>query len=439
MGKTKKIHSDVVRDSVNTFGTNAVIAVLGLVQIFVQMKWIDPSVKGDYNSFSIWGSGFLSILGLSITSSVVYFVARYTARNTRAALAKITGGVFVLIFVVSTAVLLLMRNRALFQFQDMSADFLVAIIVNALLCLILNVFVGVLRGENKFKSFNIINLMQKVVTVALVIFIAWRPSTTVWIWGTNAITAAAIVMAVYGMRRWNGSKPRPAPEDDHPVEAGGMVAYSLKAHVSNVLTYVNGNLGNYIVQGLFNNVNLAVFSVAMTAGQQLCVLPNAVSQVIMSRLAAMNKDGDRKRLTLAFSKIVTYLTVIAAPLLYWVAKLFIPWIFPKYAGSLGPLPYLICGYIFISLATVLNNSIAAYGRPELNIIPTALGVATQLAADILLARLGMNGIAIATALALAVQGISSVVIFCAFSHTAPYRLFIPTKDEFVMLRNAFKK
>ncbi len=439
MSDAKKIRSDVVRDSISTFGTNAVISVLSLVQIFIQMRWIDPTVKGDNTSFTNWGSGFLTILSLSITSSVVYFVARYTMKNTRAALAKITGGVFALILVVSTTVLILLRNQSLFQFQKMPINFLAAIVVNALLCLVLNVFVGVLRGENKFKSYNIINLVQKIVMIVLVIYIACRPSTTVWIWGTNAIAAIAIVMADYGMRRWNGRKPQPAPEDDHPVEAGNMVAYSLKSHVSNVLTYINTYLGSYIVQGLYDNTKLGVYGVALTAGQQLCILPNAVSQVIMSRLAAMNTDSDRRRLTLTFSKTVTYLTVVSAPILYWACRLLIPWIFPKYAGSLGPLPYLICGYVFISFATVLNNSIAAYGRPELNIIPTVLGVATNCVSVFLLAPLGMNGIAIATALSLAVQGITSIVIFCVYSHTPVYRLFVFTKEEFAMLKGVFKK
>jgi O-antigen/teichoic acid export membrane protein len=440
MSKTKKIRSDVMRDSVNTFGTNAVISVLSLVQIFIQMRWINPAVKGDNTSFTNWGSGFLTVLSLSITSSVVYFIARYTMRNTRAALAKITGGVFALILVVSTAVLVLLRSRSLFEFQKMPVNFIVAIVVNALLCLVLNVFVGVLRGENKFKSFNIINLVQKIVMIVLVIYIACRPSTTVWIWGTNAIAAIAIGMAVYGMWRWNGPKPQPVPEDDHPVAAGGMVAYSLKSHVSNVLTYVNTYLGSYVVQGLYGNGNLAVYGVALTAGQQLCILPNAVSQVIMSRLAAMNKDGDRQRLTLTFSKIVTYLTVISAPLLYWACRLLIPWIFPKYAGSLGPLPYLICGQVFISFATVLNNSIAAYGRPELNIIPTVCGVVTNIVFDFLLIpKMGMNGIALATALSMTMQGVSSIVIFCRYTHTPFYRLIIPTKEEFAMAKGVFKK
>lgn len=438
MAKEKKIRSDVVRDSVNTFGTNAIGTILTLIQTFAVMRRVNLQVKGDYTSFTYWSSGFLTILSLSITSSVIYFVARYTIRNTRTALAKVTGSIFALILVVSSGVLIALRNSS--YFQHMPVNFLVAMEVNALLCLVLNVFVGALRGENKFKSFNIINLVQKIITTVLALYIAFHPSAPIWIWGTNAVAAIAIVMAAYAMRRWNGPQPQPAPEDDHPVKAGEMVNYSLKSHVSNVLTYVNTYLGNYIIQGKYNVSNLAVFSTANTIAQQLWVLPDAVSQVIMSRIASTNNANDKLHLTLVSSKVVTYVTVISAFLLYWVAKLFIPWIFPLYVGSLKLLPYLIAGSVFISFAKVLNNSIAACGRPELNIIPTVCGVVTNIVSNLLLIpHMGMNGVALATALSLTMQGIASIVIFCVYSHTPFYRLIIPTKEEFNMAKGIFKK
>ncbi len=436
--KGKKLSSDVVRDSVNTFGTNAVGAVLTLIQTFAVMRRVNLQVKGNYNAFQTWSSGFLTILGLSITSSVIYFVARYKIQNTRAALTKVTGGVFAAILVVSGVILVALRNSSFFR--DMPVNFLVAMVVNALLCLILNVFVGVLRGENKFKSFNIINLVQRIVTMVLALYIAFRPSATIWIWGTNVIAAAAILLALYGMRRWNGPMPQPIPEDDHPATAGGIVTYSLKSHVSMVLTFCNTYLGNYIVQGQYGISNLAVYSSALTIAQQLKILPDAVSQVIMSRIAAMSAEKDRLRLTLIASKAVTYVTAVAALVLYWAAKVFVPLIFPIYTGSLEPLPYLVAGFIFISCATVLNNSIAAYGKPELNIIPTALGIAASCVSYfIFIPLMGMNGVAVATALSMTMQGVSSMVIFCLFTHTPAYRLIIPSKEEIASVRGLFKR
>lgn len=439
IGRKKQGHSsDVVRDSVNTFGTNAIGAVLTLIQTFAVLRRVNPQVKGSYNAFQTWSSGFLTIIGLSITSSVIYFVARYKIQNTRAALIKVTGWVFAAILVISGAILIALRNSSFFR--DMPVNFLVAMIVNALLCLILNIFVGVLRGENKFKSFNIINLAQRIVTTALALYIAFRPSAPIWIWGTNAVAVMAIVMAIYGMRRWNGPKPQPMPEDDHSVTAGNMATYSLKSHVSNILTFANTYLGNYIVQGQYGISNLAVYSTSLTIAQQLKILPDAVSQVIMSRIAAMSASKDRLHLTLVASKIVTYVTAVAALILYWVAKLLIPRLFPIYVGSLSPLPYLVAGFIFISCATVLNNSIAAYGRPELNIIPTVLGiVANCISYFIFIPLMGMNGVAVATALSMTMQGVSSMVIFCMFTHTPAYRLLIPNGEEIAAVRGLFRR
>lgn len=434
----KKIHSDVVRDSINTFGTNAIGAVLTLIQAFAVMRRVDLDVKGNFNAFQNWSSGFLTIISLSITSSVIYFVARYKIQNTRETLVKLTGIIAAALVLLSTGVIALLRNTSFFA--GMPFDFLAAIVVNALLSLILNVCVGILRGENKFKAFNLINLAQRVVTTALYLYIAFRPDATVWIWGTNVVAFGAIFFALYGMRRWNGPKPQPSPEDDHAVAPGGMVVYSLKSHVSNILTYINTNLGAYIVQYQYTVSGLALFNTAQTIAQQLWILPDAVSQVIMSRIASTSSREDKLRITVISSKLVALLTVFAAVLLYWLSALLIPVIFPRYKGSLSPLAFLVVGCVFICYAKVLSNSIAAYGRPELNIIPTACGVVTNCVSDLLLIPLmGMNGVALATALSMTVQGIVSMIIFCRYTGTPLCRLLVPTKSEIALARGIFKK
>ncbi|MGC7323256.1 hypothetical protein RBA16_27570, partial [Mycobacteroides abscessus subsp. massiliense] len=92
------------------------------------------------------------------------------------------------------------------------------------------------------------------------------------------------------------------------------------------------------------------------------------------------KQNDKLRLTLISTKVVAYITAVTALLVLWAADFFVPLLFPMYVGALAPLAYLIVGSIFISFAKVLGNSIAAYGRPELNIIPTAVGIASNCAA-----------------------------------------------------------
>jgi O-antigen/teichoic acid export membrane protein len=435
--KEKKIRSDIVRDSLYTFGTNIIGTILGLVSSIFVLHRINPKIRGYYSELQTWGGGFNTILGLSIASAAIYFVAHYRTENSKGALKRFTIITFAIIAVGSTAVLVSLRDSRLFNTTP--ASYLVAILVYALLSLLQNVVIGALRGQNKFKMFNIITLTQRILATMLAIFIAFRPAAGVWIWCTNAISFAAIIMAIYGVHRWNGPEPAPAPENDHRVKTSSMVTYSLKSHVSNVLNYLNSNLGNFIVQGNYGISSLGVFSTALTIAQQLWLLPDAVSQVILSRVAAMSDQKSKLHLTLLSTKIVAVVTTIASLLVLWAAYLFIPWLFPMYVGVLPLLSYLIVGTIVISYAKVLGNSIAAYGRPELNVLPNTLGFAVNcIVSFTCIPYLHIQGVALATSLSMVSQGISCMVIFCKYSHTPFYRLLVPNREELSSLRRAFR-
>lgn len=183
-----------------------------------------------------------------------------------------------------------------------------------------------------------------------------------------------------------------------------------------------------------------MYSTAVTMMQQVWILPDAVSQVIMSRIASMKEQNDKLKLTLISSKIVTYVTIVSAVLLVWVANVFVPKIFPMYVGALAPLKYLIVGSVFISYAKVLTNSISAYGRPELNIIPTALGIfANILFSFLLIPLMGVNGVAMATSISLTIQGLTSIIIFCIFTKTPFYKLIIPSREEISTVKGIIKR
>jgi O-antigen/teichoic acid export membrane protein len=436
--KEKKVRSSIIRDSLDTFGTNAFGSILSLVASLLVLNRVGSSVKGLYNTVQLWGGGFSTILGLSVNSAIIYYVSRYKIQNTRAAIKKLTLWISAAIVLIGTAVLLVMRSTP--SFQSISPFYLVAMVVYGVSSVVLNNSIAVLRGENKFRSYNMIVLIQRFLVFALAITIFLHPSATLWVWATIAISLAMIVLALYSIKRWSGPMPQPAEEDNVPVHTSSIMKYSLKAHVSNIMNYLNSNFGSYVVQGGYSVSQFGIYNTSVTMMQQVWIIPDAVSMVIMSRIAAMKEKNDKLKLTLISSKLVTYITLVSALLLVWVADFFVPKIFPMYIGALEPLKYLIIGSVFISYAKVLNNSISAYGRPELNIIPTALGIVANLLFSILLVPvMGINGVAAATAITLTLQGLSSIIIFCVFTKTPFYRLIIPNSDEIAMVKGILKR
>lgn len=436
--KTKKIRSAVVRDSISTFSTNIFNSVLGLFSSLIVLTRVEPKIRGYFSQMQLWGGGFYTILGLSIASAVIYYVAKNSIQNTKRTIQRLTVSIAVGIALIASCLLFFLRGSSFFN--ETPSSFLVAIVFYGVLSFLFNICMAVLRGENKFRSFNLVNLTQRILMTALAVFIFFHADPFIWVWGAVAISLCMTLFALYGVLRWNGPKPVPAPENDVEVGTRSMAGYSLKSHVSNVLTYLNSYLGSYIVQGVYSIANYSIYNTAVTMMKQVWVLPDAVSQVVLSRIAGMSEIKDKVRLTLLSSKIVTYITTVGAVALYWAAKLLVPVIFPLYVKALDPLPYLMIGSVFISYSKVLGNSIAGYGKPELNIISTAVGIVLNTVSSlILLPMMGLNGIALATSLSMTAQSISCIVIFCRFSHTPFYRLLIPNREEIAMVARVFHK
>lgn len=437
-GRTKKIHSAVVRDSISTFSTNLFNSALGLFASLIVLTRVEPEIRGYFSQLQLWGGGLYTILGLSAASAVIYFVARNSIQNAEHAIKRLSVCMTAVIAVVGIGLMFFLRGSSFFS-QTPTA-FLAAIVLYGVLSFLFNICMAILRGENKFKSYNLVNLFQRILMTALALLIFFRPNAYIWVWGAVCISCGMTLFALYGVIRWNGPKPKPAPENDRPVAVGEMVNYSLKSHVSNVLTYLNSYLGSYIVQGVYSIANYSIYNTAVTMMQQVWVLPDAVSQVILSRIAGLTEKKDKVRLTVLSSKVVAYITTVAAIAMYWLAKLLVPIIFPMYVGALGPLPYLMIGSVFISYSKVLGNSIAGYGRPELNIISTALGIACNIVSSlILLPLMGANGIALATSISMTTQAVSCIVIFCRYSHTPFYRLIVPNREEIAMAARIFHR
>ncbi len=426
--KSKKLSSDIVRDSVNTFGTNLFGSVLMILSVFLVLNRVDPSVLGYQTQMQSWGGAFTTLLGLSVTSAGVYFIAKHSIKNAKAAVLKLTVRLSAAIVAIAVVTLALLRNTHFFETTPVS--FLFATVLYTLCSFLFNICTMVLRGENKFKSYNIVILVQRILAFLVAILVFLRPSASLFVWATVAINVVMVVFALWAVGRWNGPKPVPAPGDDRPVGTGEMLNYSLKSHASNVLSFLNTSLGTYVVQGIYSISNYSIYSEANTAMQQIWLLPDAVSQVILSRLSAMEDIKGKLKITLLSCKLMTYLTTIGALLMLWAAQVLIPILFPKYIGCIVLMRYLALGYVIMSYVKILGNSIAAFGRPELNILPTAIGVTANIGFTLLLfPQMGVYGVATASSISMSLQSICCMVIFCVFTHTRPHRLLIPNKEE----------
>ncbi len=434
----KQRKGGVLQDALSTFGTNAFGAVLALISSFCIMPVLDPGESGLITQNQMVGSALFTLLSFSVNSSMIYYVSRFKLKNVVRSIKRVTVVLTILIAAAGALVVLILRDS---YFADTALLYCVCAVAYGVFSFVSNVFLAILRGENKFRVYNMINLMQRVITTLFALTVFLWPTAAVIVSGSIFILLLSIVIAWRAIRRdVSYAETPPAPENDREVGCGELLRYSLKAHVSNVLTFTNTNVSSIILKGYNGLTDFGVFTKAYTIVQQVWILPDAVSMVIMSRIAAMTKTDDKTKLATLSCKLVTYVTLICLPILVLLAEIFIPIVFPKYVDCVEPLKILTVGSFFITYAKVLANSIAAYGKPELNIISTAVGVVFNLGLSLLLIpNLLVTGAALATTLSLTAQGLTSIIIFCVYTKTPFYRLLLPTREDLSMAAGLLKR
>ena len=432
----KKPRSEVARDSISTLSTNVIGAILAALSSLILTSCLAPEQKGLITMTQLSGTTLVTLFSLSVNSAIIFYTSRHQTRHVRRALTRIslvlTG--FILIAGLFCAVFL--RN---FMYKNLPAMFIGLSILYAVFSFVSSVFLSILRGENRFSSYNIIILIQRILTIIFSLAIIFWRYPVIMVLANLLIMLVMIALSIFVMVRVRYETPLP-PEDDVDIPASKMVKYSLKSHASNVMSYVNSIISTYILNGLSPDTsNAGIYSFAYTLIEQLWLLPNAVSMVIMSRIAAMKVNEDKVRLTVMSCKIVTYITMLCAVLMLIAVQFLVPIFFPKYVLSITPMKILVVGSILITYAKVLANSIAAYGRPELNVISTAVGVVVNIIMGIILIpRFGINGTAMTTSLSLTVQGAASIIIFCKYTKTPIHTLLFPTKHEISLLVQMFR-
>ena len=107
------------------------------------------------------------------------------------------------------------------------------------------------------------------------------PSAMLLVTSMIGIQVLMIVLAMYGIKRWNGKEPEPAPDDDFPVRTGAMLRYSLKSHVSNVMTYINSYLGSDVYKRQQETLHFVQWLWSVSRGK--CALESTGSCALYGR------------------------------------------------------------------------------------------------------------------------------------------------------------
>ena len=182
------------------------------------------------------------------------------------------------------------------------------------------------------------------------------------------------------------------------------IKYGLRAHLSNVITFLHYRIALYLVSYLLGPTETGKYALAIQLAEVMWLVSSAASTIVFPESAAHNKSpAALKQMIEKIAAKVFQVTLAAALLAAALSTVAIPWIFGReYEGAVIPYIILLPGIVVWSYMSVLSNSLAGMGYQYINIRSAILCLAINIVGDLALIPLwGLPGAAFVSALAFA--------------------------------------
>lgn len=403
------------RNFAATFGRQVGAGLLGLITAAIIARVYGPEGNGAFAVALLLPNMLATFLNLGIAPANVYYLgsAQVTTRNVLYANVRI----YLILLIIGLAigtVILSWKGREFFPGVE---PFVLWLALAAFpLGLLQGFLTSIFQGLQQFRAYNLVLIAQPLIWLALIGALAILGiRNIVLLVGTHLLASlGVVVLAIWQLRPLLG--PREANYQTGYFRQA--LSYGWKAHLSNILAFVNYKVDIFLVNFFIDPAATGVYVIAVALAEKLWLVSQAVSTVLLPRLSQLSSDeAKRKKLTPLISRWVLMVTLLGGLVLAAIAYPFVALIFgAEYLDSVLPLLILLPGIVVGSASRVLANDIAARGRPELNMYTSVVVVVVNLIGNlVLIPPYGLVGAAIATTLAYSLNLILRLVIYSRFT------------------------
>ena len=414
-----------------TITTFAGIALVFLTSVVVS-RALGPEGKGVYDLMVATASLGGLALGLSLPAGITYAVARGTLSAASVAPGAIA--ISIAIGLGSFAILTAGREAAV-AIATLAPDsgLLDAGLISALAAI--SALGAMLRAALAGGGRVVLGARLDVIGrgAALLATAALAPGAT----PVSLVLAVLIGGSIGAVAEATFLQPRGFPAVG---AVRGLVTYSLRAHGANVIQFLNYRLDLFLVGFFRGPSEVGLYALAGTLGQLVWVVSGSVAGSLFPAVAADADPSRSPSLTAAAARLTTALSLAIA---VTGALLAVPGLRivygPDFVPAVMPLLVLLPGIVSLVPTRVIAAYFAGIGRPNLNLIISALSFVATVGLDLaLIPSHGMVGAAVASTASYVVGSVAGLVMFQTVSGVPAYRAVVPGRSDLLLLAEAIR-
>ncbi len=404
----------------NILGTlfrQAIGIVIGLGLSILLARSLGPMGNGQYAMGILLPTMLASFLNIGVSPANVYFIASKKIKLNSAFKTNLWLWFILCIIGVLIAALVL-ETQSNTWFPGVPLSILWLGILAFPLSLLQAFLSSLFQGLQDFKNYNYVSLITPGMTLLLAVFLVGILKLGVFgallsfIIGNLCGLITTLIILKPHLKKDNEKHENDVLKN-YTKECLG---YGWKAHLSNILAFVNYRADLFLVNFFLTPAATGIYLIAVQIAEKLWILSQAVSTVLLPRLSELHNDDEkRQQLTPLIARWVLLVSAVGTLVLALLASPLINLLYgSEFTPAVGALLWLLPGILVGSMSRILANDIAARGRPELNLYTSILVVSVNIICNIILIpRLGIVGAAMATTIA---YGLNAVAKLWLYSH-----------------------
>lgn len=427
-------------DMALTFGRQFFAGLLQLGIILFISRLLGPEGAGAYAVALLLPTLLSQLLNLGLASANVYFVAskQFDLTQVWTASRDLVLGMSVVGLAIGGAIILL-AGAILFPGIDTWLLFLAMLIYPT--SLMTGILTSLYQALQNFRAYNVLVLIQPMVALLLMVLL-WATSTftlSAVLIVTAVAHAAALSVGLFMMRQSVKVLGR-------SVDALGYLRpalrYGAKAHLGNLVSFLNYRTDIFLVNLFVGPAGAGIYSIAVRLVEQLWIISQAVSTVLLPRLSAMTgDDAGRRALTPVIARFVLWATLLTAGVLAAVAAPLIEALFgAEFRVAIPALMVLLPGVVLFSCSRVLANDLAARGLVGVNLaLAVGILVVNVTGNMLLIPAYGIIGAALATTIAYLSDLLFRLILQNRLTGTIWWQVLTPMPEDIQRIKLILKR
>lgn len=357
---------------------------------------LGPTGRGVYTLALLVPSLMFLVVNLGIGNAIIYYLGkrRFTVEDIvgqSMSLSLILGGLAWAITFV------LMR---LFGSSIVPGVPLVYVLVASLgipITLFFNFVQFAFQGRERFVEFNLVVLIsygaQMLLVVVTVVVLHGGVLGAVLAWTLSVLpTGAGALLLVRGLGRITFK----VNLDSYRT----LIGFGIVGYLSNLTTFLNYRFDSFLVNIFAGARAVGLYAVGVGMVETIWYLSTAAATVLAPRVT-VGDPIESDRVTASMSRIVLFLSGLAAAGLALLSSIIVPLLFGRqFSPSTVAVWLLLPGIIALSVAKILTSYLLGRNQLRIDLLASASGLVLTLAFDLaLIPPYGFAGAAVASSLA----------------------------------------